>query len=308
MLESETKIYSKVTLAQALSFAEQNYVYGVKVGIVNGQPQLKSLPGFHLQDIPEVTLDELSASNGQSPAARLAITKVYSIYPLRFNVSEIISQPYIMIDNPEEKDASLTEYNDYKHIIGYELECLEGVVNFRDGMSLQPNQSTYIQIDEIHKLSDLKSVTIENAMLINNQVNNTNNFTLRLTCGIGTVTNIVVGAFNLDDGIYYWDSYFSHQLTIFSHYKRKMIFVIPNKETSQLLGTSTILIQGTQLKDRVASLGYKGRSIWLASNKPTCSNSDNANWGVTKHSTEQVATKIKKQKGILGIFDAFSKG
>lgn len=49
-----------------------------------------------------------------------------------------------MIDNPEEKDASLTEYNDYKHIIGYELECLEGVVNFRDGMSLQPNQSTYI--------------------------------------------------------------------------------------------------------------------------------------------------------------------
>ena len=48
MLESETKIYSKVTLAQALSFAEQKYVYGVKVGIVNGQPQLKSLPGFHL--------------------------------------------------------------------------------------------------------------------------------------------------------------------------------------------------------------------------------------------------------------------
>ena len=79
-------------------------------------------------------------------------------------------------------------------------------------------------------------------MLINNQVNNTDNFTLRLTCGIGTVTNIVVGAFNLDDGIYYWDSYFSHQLTIFSHYKRKMFFVIPNKETSQLLGTSTILI------------------------------------------------------------------
>lgn len=354
-MNMNTGVMNTVQLADSLDMASKGMIENVCTREVNCKLSIApKTPLYRLQEIPEVTMEELQEfiQNSNKTNVKLDVTAIYLVDQVRKKESFRKTIRQFVYSEPSNKSQNNARHSEpveikergtmHKYtpitlhlpifdagdcIIGYDLIATDSSVEF-NGINYAQGEVFYVDITELGKLMQKYDITFGNARISYGETEKW----LDMTVNSDEVLEIVVGALDVDNGRYLWDSAFKPQLDKFRQFQELKLFNLSLSEhkTDLMMDISDICVVDNIFGVCLKTTYQQEECVYLA--KQDCNdimqrvtnsfhkaiNYQNyiqlletpGNGGALelKVKDRKAATNLAKSKGVFGIFNAFKRG